>query len=85
MRLLTEMGSTPTVTRTPAQIAGFFTGLHLLHPGIVPCSHWRPDPSPWDPPPVLQYCGVARIPGSVPISHGVGAPHSRVIYQPAHL
>ncbi|RSN53243.1 SAM-dependent methyltransferase [Actinomadura sp. WAC 06369] len=84
MRLLTELGSTPTVTRTPAQIAGFFTGLHLLHPGIVPCSHWRPDPSPWDAPPVLQYCGVARIPGPEPSGRGTTAARPRVIYQPAH-
>ncbi|GGV33747.1 hypothetical protein GCM10010182_66900 [Actinomadura cremea] len=84
MRLLTEMGSTPTLTRTPAQIAGFFTGLHLLHPGIVPCSHWRPDPTPWDAPPVLQYCGVARIPGPAPSGRSATAPRSRVIYQPAH-
>ncbi|WP_433227566.1 SAM-dependent methyltransferase [Actinomadura formosensis] len=61
MRLVMDMGGTPVVARTPAQIAAFFTGLELLDPGVVSCSLWRPDPSPWpDPRPVLQYCGVAR-------------------------
>ncbi len=29
--------------RTPEQIAGFFDGLQLLEPGVVPCRDWRPD------------------------------------------
>ena len=53
---------TPTMTlRSPEQIAGFFDGLDLLEPGVVPCSQWRPDISPLDgqPPPVDEFCGVA--------------------------
>jgi O-methyltransferase involved in polyketide biosynthesis len=56
---------TPTMTlRSPEQIARFFDGLDLLEPGVVPCSQWRPDIGPPDgqPPPVDEFCGVARKP-----------------------
>ncbi|TDC12031.1 SAM-dependent methyltransferase, partial [Actinomadura bangladeshensis] len=39
-------GATPYHLRSPDQIRGFFTGLDLIDPGVVPISHWRPDPSP---------------------------------------
>jgi hypothetical protein len=32
--------------RTDTQIAGYFTGMDLVDPGIVPCAHWRPDTGP---------------------------------------
>ena len=51
----------PYVLRSPEQIAGFFTGLELLEPGVVPVSRWRPEPTPFGPPPeVSTYGGVAR-------------------------
>jgi hypothetical protein len=55
---------TPTMTlRQPEQIAQFFDGLELLEPGVVPCSRWRPDESPFgQPDPVDEFCGVARKP-----------------------
>jgi hypothetical protein len=55
---------TPTMTlRRPEQIARFFDRLDLLDPGLVPCSQWRPDESPFGPPdPVDEFCGVARKP-----------------------
>jgi hypothetical protein len=55
---------TPTMTlRRPEQIAQFFDRLDLLEPGLVPCSQWRPDASPFGPPdPVDEFCGVARKP-----------------------
>jgi hypothetical protein len=55
---------TPTMTlRRPEQIAQFFDRLDLLEPGLVPCSQWRPDESPFGPPdPVDEFCGVARKP-----------------------
>jgi O-methyltransferase involved in polyketide biosynthesis len=59
---------TPTMTlRSPEQIARFFDGLDLLEPGVVPCSQWRPDVGPLDgqPPPVDEFCGVARKPNHV--------------------
>jgi O-methyltransferase involved in polyketide biosynthesis len=54
---------TPLMTlRTPEQIARFFDGLDVLEPGVVPCSQWRPAVSPLgsQPPPVDEFCGVAR-------------------------
>ncbi|WP_344907094.1 SAM-dependent methyltransferase [Actinomadura meridiana] len=61
MRLVMDMGGPPTVTRTPEQLARFLDGLELLNPGVVSCSRWRPDHSPFGTPPeVLQFCGVAR-------------------------
>jgi hypothetical protein len=36
-------GALPYVLRTPAEIAGFFSGLALVEPGVVSCSRWRPD------------------------------------------
>ncbi|RMI42124.1 SAM-dependent methyltransferase [Actinomadura harenae] len=38
-------GAIPYVLRSPQRIAGFFTGLDLIDPGVVPLPHWRPDPS----------------------------------------
>ena len=58
-------GWKPLMTlRSPEQIARFFDALDLLEPGVVPCSRWRPDISPMDgqPPPVDEFCGVARKP-----------------------
>ncbi|MDT0444453.1 SAM-dependent methyltransferase [Streptomyces johnsoniae] len=37
-----ESGATPYHLRTPAEIAGFFTGLDLVEPGVVSCPGWRP-------------------------------------------
>jgi hypothetical protein len=50
--------------RSPEQIARFFDGLTCWSLGVVPCSQWRPDISPLDgqPPPVDEFCGVARKP-----------------------
>jgi hypothetical protein len=56
---------TPSMTlRTPAQIARFFDGLDLLPPGVVSCSHWRPDLTSQDqlPAEVDEFCGLARKP-----------------------
>ena len=56
---------TPSITlRTPRQIIRFFDGLDLLPPGVVSCSHWRPDRSPTgdQPAEVDEFCGLARKP-----------------------
>jgi O-methyltransferase involved in polyketide biosynthesis len=56
-------GAVPYHLRTPAEIARFFDGLELLEPGVVSCSRWRPDPSPFgEPDEVALYGGVARKP-----------------------
>ncbi|WUH99279.1 SAM-dependent methyltransferase [Spirillospora sp. NBC_00431] len=55
---------TPKLTqRTPQQIARFFDDLELLPPGVVSCSRWRPEATPWgDPEEVAMYGAVARKP-----------------------
>ncbi|MEV4000579.1 SAM-dependent methyltransferase [Actinomadura sp. NPDC049753] len=44
-------GAAPYQLHSPDQIRGFFTGLDLIDPGVVPLPHWRPDPSPIPPTP----------------------------------
>ncbi|WP_330285835.1 SAM-dependent methyltransferase [Streptomyces sp. NBC_00576] len=43
-RLYNESGAVPYYLRSPQQLAGFFDGLELLAPGVVPITDWRPDP-----------------------------------------
>jgi len=62
VRVWNEGGSVPMVIRTPDQIAGFFDGLDLLEPGVVPLSRWRPEPDPWGSAEVDEFCGVGRKP-----------------------
>ncbi len=45
----------------PEEIAELFTGTRLLDPGVVSCSRWRPDPSPWREPEVPHFSGVAVL------------------------
>jgi hypothetical protein len=47
--------------RTPEQIRGFFGGLDLVEPGVVPTPLWRPAPGT-QPKKLNVYCGVARKP-----------------------
>jgi O-methyltransferase involved in polyketide biosynthesis len=59
-RIRTDAG-VPYHLRSPEQIAGFFDGLDLLSPGVVPTPRWRPDPGAARPPDEVDvYCGVAR-------------------------
>jgi hypothetical protein len=63
IRIAVEQGMTPYVVRTPEQIAGFFDGLDLLEPGVVSTSRWRPEATPFGPPPEVDAaCGLARKP-----------------------
>jgi hypothetical protein len=51
-------------TRNHTQVAGFFTGLDLIPPGVTPISQWRnPDTDPPPPEHVPVYGGLARKPG----------------------
>jgi S-adenosyl methyltransferase len=54
----------PTYTlRSLEQITGYFEGLELLEPGVVPNPVWRPDPSPFEPSADLENVGgVGRKP-----------------------
>ncbi|MFJ8941431.1 SAM-dependent methyltransferase [Streptomyces sp. NPDC102365] len=62
-RLYNESGAAPYHLRSPRQLAGFFEGLELLAPGVVPIDDWRPAPeaarSRGD---VIALGGVARKP-----------------------
>jgi O-methyltransferase involved in polyketide biosynthesis len=58
-----KTGAVPYRLRSPAEITGFFDGLGLLDPGVVPVPDWRPDPSPFPPRQVDTLGGVARKPG----------------------
>jgi O-methyltransferase involved in polyketide biosynthesis len=57
-----EGGAIPYHLRSPEQIAHFFDGLELVEPGLVPCSRWRPDPSPFDVEDVDAFSAVGRKP-----------------------
>jgi S-adenosyl methyltransferase len=48
--------------RSPDRIAGFFTGLDLVPPGVVTTSRWRPDvrDAGEEPREVDAICGVGR-------------------------
>jgi O-methyltransferase involved in polyketide biosynthesis len=50
----------PITARGRAEIAGFFEGLDLVEPGLVPCSQWRAGAA--SPAPVPQYGAVAVKP-----------------------
>ncbi len=56
-------GAVPYLLRTPEEIHGFFDGLDLVEPGVVPMPHWRPDiPGTEEDVPSVGWGGVARIP-----------------------
>ncbi|SPF02556.1 SAM-dependent methyltransferase [Streptomyces sp. MA5143a] len=44
-RQYNESGAVPYFLRAPEELAGFFDGLELLEPGVVPLNDWRPDPA----------------------------------------
>jgi hypothetical protein len=51
----------PYNLRTPDEIGGYFEGLELIEPGVVPTSLWRPEPGT-EPVPLDVYCAVGRKP-----------------------
>ncbi len=54
---------TPYHLRSPEQITGFFDGLEMVEPGIVPVTRWRPEVTPFpDPAEVPGMGGVGRKP-----------------------
>ncbi|WP_066944053.1 SAM-dependent methyltransferase [Streptomyces lushanensis] len=57
-----ESGAIPYILRTPRQIGGFFDGLDLVEPGLVPMPDWRPDPNTDTRPlPGVGWGALARI------------------------
>ncbi|HEX6194588.1 MAG TPA: SAM-dependent methyltransferase [Jiangellaceae bacterium] len=57
-----QSATVPYHLRSPEQIAGYFEGLELIDPGVVPVTEWRPDPDEGQPTRVDAYGGVARKP-----------------------
>jgi S-adenosyl methyltransferase len=58
-----EHGTPKLTQRTPEQIIRFFDGLELLEPGVVSCSRWRPETTPWgEPDEVAMFGGIGRKP-----------------------
>jgi len=56
-----EHGTPKLTQRTPEQVTRFFDGLDLLEPGVVSCSRWRPEATPWgEPAEVAMYGGVGK-------------------------
>lgn len=52
----------PYTARSPEQVAGYFEGLELLEPGVVPCPRWRPESLQEQAPDVAAYGGVGLKP-----------------------
>ncbi|MFC6016183.1 SAM-dependent methyltransferase [Plantactinospora solaniradicis] len=40
---LVESGGVPYILRSPDELAGWFEGLAMVEPGLVPVTQWRPD------------------------------------------
>lgn len=58
-----ERAAFPYTLRSPDQVAGFFDGLDLVPPGVVPTPSWRPaGPQPAASDVVSAVCGVGRKP-----------------------
>jgi S-adenosyl methyltransferase len=56
-----QTGAVPYHLRAPERVAGFFDGLDLVEPGVVPCTRWRPDHTPFGPPADVEtYGGAGR-------------------------
>ena len=43
-RRLAQLGSTPTTRRSREEVAGFFSSLDLVEPGVVQTHRWHPEP-----------------------------------------
>ncbi|MFG2085135.1 MULTISPECIES: SAM-dependent methyltransferase [unclassified Spirillospora] len=61
VREVMDRGGTPICARSPERIERLFAGTRLVEPGVVSCSRWRPDPSPWTEPEVPHFSGVGVV------------------------
>ncbi|CAM5561608.1 hypothetical protein GCM10010345_75280 [Streptomyces canarius] len=50
------------ILRAVEEITSFFDGLHLVGPGVVPVTRWRPEPGSPAPEVVAEHGGLARKP-----------------------
>jgi len=58
LRRYSETGAVPYRIRGPQQVAGFFDGLELLEPGVVPCLQWRAEVASIFPAPDVETLGA---------------------------
>ncbi|MFW6091534.1 MAG: SAM-dependent methyltransferase, partial [Actinomycetota bacterium] len=61
-RVWNESIKPPYNLRSPDEITGYFDGLELVEPGIVPVTQWRPDDVTGVPDHVDAYGGIGRKP-----------------------
>jgi hypothetical protein len=57
-----EQAGITLVPRTRAEFDGFFAGLDLVEPGVVPVMAWRPDEPPADPNSAWYWAAIGRKP-----------------------
>ncbi|GAB2815233.1 SAM-dependent methyltransferase [Actinoallomurus bryophytorum] len=63
IRYWNEFGTPPGTHRTPGQLAAFFHRLELVEPGVVSCTRWRPEATPFGEPAEMDlFCAVGRKP-----------------------
>jgi hypothetical protein len=62
LRQYEASGAMPYRTRTLEQFTGYFDGLDLVQPGVVPVIDWRPDPGSLPGPGIPQVGAVGRKP-----------------------
>lgn len=62
IRQYNESAPIPYHLRSPEQIKGYFDGLELVDPGLVPIIHWRPDPNAEPETESGEYGAVGRKP-----------------------
>jgi hypothetical protein len=60
LRIYEASGAVPYRTRTLEQFTGYFDGLELIDPGVVPVADWRPDPDVGRGPEIPQAGAVGR-------------------------
>jgi O-methyltransferase involved in polyketide biosynthesis len=63
IRYWNEHGTPPGRHRTPRELAGLFSQLELVEPGVVSATLWHPEATPFGPPEEIdQFCGLGRKP-----------------------
>lgn len=56
-----EYGQPPGTHRSPQQLAALFGRLELVEPGVVSCTRWRPEATPFgEPEEIDQFCAVGK-------------------------
>jgi S-adenosyl methyltransferase len=58
--LLNQLMAEKVTFRDHAEVARFFEGLEIVHPGLVQAQHWRPDAEGEATSPAVLWAGVAR-------------------------